>query len=675
MIRSLVKKVPVPRWHKQANRASIRVVRTVPHSLRKVVEKQENALAWSAEPPECRCNSQYRHLWESAGDITILDGHFALLPVTIYQHDSVLRSGDPLPQHGQKSRCETVAGLQRLAGSLHAEHPPWRSALPLNLFNESGSDLKRVCQVVENLCSVAYVRIVDKHSSAMWAFCRRWAWYEHIRFVKDEGYQPVDKSVLQVSRILKERVSEHGWKAGTNARIALMYLLGKAKSLRLPDILWRPIAAASRPFVSRNTLRIAARAFTCFLRCLCTEVTAAILALRISDIAPWLNDLSHWGATCIGEAGCKEQFNRIKPSTTLEEIREASQFLYQKRRWGSTDIVWSIHRDCKALDRAGKAASASFWHLSHEELESMVRFSLTEHNTVWCAGSLWKRSGAIPMGGSFSAQCADLHSIWAMKRNVDIMKRFGKLVRTVPFPLWETPTGNTVSLSQLRDNVNVAAKGPTAPQEMSRVCSALNDCWGLPVLCDCLSQGEECTGVCMSQRLRILGLTVHVGETVVCYSTPSALNNQLILKWGPSLHSPWAMNAASLSNIFTGSLINSMPFQFSWSCFLLSVSSWMQLAFLCGHSASVILRAMKAAVHKCCSRSEWCVEASIGWAVVQARNLPTSPKDAGGLLQRWLQQQAHWSDVKYACWHVPHEGSCSEHCAAWNSDYHMLSHI
>ena len=41
VIRSLVKKVPVPRWHKQAIRASVRVVRTVPHSLRKVVEKQE----------------------------------------------------------------------------------------------------------------------------------------------------------------------------------------------------------------------------------------------------------------------------------------------------------------------------------------------------------------------------------------------------------------------------------------------------------------------------------------------------------------------------------------------------------------------------------------------------------------------------------------------------------
>ena len=57
VIRGLVKNVPVRRWHKQAIRASIRVIRTVPHSLRKVVEKQENALAWAEQPPECCCNS------------------------------------------------------------------------------------------------------------------------------------------------------------------------------------------------------------------------------------------------------------------------------------------------------------------------------------------------------------------------------------------------------------------------------------------------------------------------------------------------------------------------------------------------------------------------------------------------------------------------------------------
>ena len=152
-------------------------------------------------------------------------------------------------------------------------------------------------------------------------------------------------------------------------------------------------------------------------------------------------------------------------------------------------IIWSVHRDCKDLDRVGRAASSAFWHLSHDELTQLVQFSLTEDNQVWCAGAMWRRSDAIPMGGSFSAQCADLHSLWALKQGIETMKRFGKLIEQGPFPAWEAPAGNTVSLSQFRDNVTVAAKGPSAKSQMARVCNALSECWSLPVHCDCLSRG------------------------------------------------------------------------------------------------------------------------------------------------------------------------------------------
>ena len=285
-------------------------------------------------------------------------------------------------------------------------------------------------------------------------------------------------------------------------------------------MLWRPIAAASCPFVSRHTLRIAARAFTCFLRALCESITASMLVLRVSGVAPWVRTLSQWGVTCVGEADCKEQFNWIRPNITVRELQEASQFLYHKRRWGAEAIIWSIHRDCKELDRAGRAASSAFWHFSHEELTQLVQFSLTEDNQVWCAGAMWKRADTIPMGGSFSAQCADLHSLWAPGQGVDIMRRFGTLIKQDPFPVWETPAGNTVSLSQFWDNVNVAAKGPSASNEMSRVCDALSECWNLPVHCDCLSRGDVCNGSCMNDKLRILGVTIHVGSSVMCFSTP-----------------------------------------------------------------------------------------------------------------------------------------------------------
>ena len=233
--------------------------------------------------------------------------------------------------------------------------------------------------------------------------------------------------------------------------------------------------------------------------------------------------LSDWGATCIGDADCKEQFNGIKSATTVEELRAASQYLYHRKCLGATSIIWSGHRDCKSLDRAGRAASGSFWHLSHNELVSIVKFSLTEENHMWSVGSLWRRSDAIPMGGSFSVQCAEFHGLWGLKMNMSAMQRLGQLIQTTPVPLWLTPSRNTIS--QFRDNVNVAAKGPSAHREMSRVCSTLTECWRLVVLCNCLSKGDQCVGHCMQSSLRILGLTIHLQGSVVCYSTPFALNH------------------------------------------------------------------------------------------------------------------------------------------------------
>ena len=72
---------------------------------------------------------------------------------------------------------------------------------------------------------------VDKHSSAMWAFCKQWAWGQHIKFVTDEGYAMVTETRDQVKNKPRMRVSAGGSKAGVGAKVALMYLLGKAKAL------------------------------------------------------------------------------------------------------------------------------------------------------------------------------------------------------------------------------------------------------------------------------------------------------------------------------------------------------------------------------------------------------------------------------------------------------------
>ena len=68
----------------------------------------------------------------------------------------------------------------------------------------------------------------------------------------------------------------------------------------------------------------------------------------------------------------------------------------------------------------------------------------------------------------------------------------------------------------------------------------------------------------------------------------------------------------------------------------------------------MILRAIKIAIHKCCSRAAWCVDASIQWAVVQAHHLPTTPADTGYLLRGWLQREAEWDGTGQLMLHGMH---------------------
>ena len=191
VVRGMIKGMAVPRWQRQAVQASIHVVRTVPHTLRKVVEKHQNKNAWDADRPECCCNEQHRKIWEAVGRVTTIEGHFALLPVALQHQGAVVRSGDPIPQHGQKSRSDCISDLERLASALHTHMSDTDKTLPRAMFTESGDTLRSVRESVDLLWSVAYVRIVDKHSSAMWAFCKQWAWDQHIKFVTDEGYARV----------------------------------------------------------------------------------------------------------------------------------------------------------------------------------------------------------------------------------------------------------------------------------------------------------------------------------------------------------------------------------------------------------------------------------------------------------------------------------------------------
>ena len=114
------------------------------------------------------------------------------------------------------------------------------------------------------------------------------------------------------------------------------------------------------------------------------------------------------------------------------------------------------------------------------------------------------------MGGPFSAQSADLGSIWGVKQRTDLMRRLGNLSFSPRgHLLWTTPRGNVLSLAQFRDNVLVGAKGPTARSQMQQVCDTLSAVWSLPVLCDYMTEDNQvCLQTCMSDTVTAMGFTI-----------------------------------------------------------------------------------------------------------------------------------------------------------------------
>ena len=153
-------------------------------------------------------------------------------------------------------------------------------------------------------------------------FCQAWAWDALQTFLTVQGYSWEAADQSSIFQDLQHAVQRHAWPSNPKARLALLYLIGKAKSSIRVEILWRPITAASSPIISRSHLRIAARAYTCFLRTLVSELPTAFLVRNLNDMGSWVRKLGSWSPQCIGEAGCKEQFDHVPPS--VNHMREAA---------------------------------------------------------------------------------------------------------------------------------------------------------------------------------------------------------------------------------------------------------------------------------------------------------------------------------------------------------------
>ena len=102
-------------------------------------------------------------------------------------------------------------------------------------------------------------------------------------------------------------------KQGKLGKLCALYVLAKAKSRRTQKWVFRGISASSAPLLQRRQLRKGARAFTCTLRMLQTEITHNFQYTDIQSVAGWLSFITRKGTRAITEVDCKKKFDNIHP--------------------------------------------------------------------------------------------------------------------------------------------------------------------------------------------------------------------------------------------------------------------------------------------------------------------------------------------------------------------------
>ena len=227
VLRCMVQLCPVLAWEKQALHEAIRVVRSSPITVKRLFDSANREFDKHSSRPPCLCHT----VDHTKGNVTCIEGHLALIPVKIHLRGKPLRPDDSIPMSGSKVRSRSLTDLQRIPHQIGASVPNLAGMLPLSLWPDSGSAVRSVQSQVTEISQSHYVRIVDKGVGMLWGFCEHWMWSVLEEFLRKEKYVPCSQSQQEISDAVKKLVQGNDWTVNPQGRMALLYLIGKAKSL------------------------------------------------------------------------------------------------------------------------------------------------------------------------------------------------------------------------------------------------------------------------------------------------------------------------------------------------------------------------------------------------------------------------------------------------------------
>ena len=107
VIRRMISSSPLTAWEKQALHKSVRVVRSTPYTVQRLIQKPAKQFDASPSRPKCACH-RIAHLATH-----MPDGHCAVIPVQFsLPSGTPVRPKDPLPIPGHEARAAAIKCLQ-----------------------------------------------------------------------------------------------------------------------------------------------------------------------------------------------------------------------------------------------------------------------------------------------------------------------------------------------------------------------------------------------------------------------------------------------------------------------------------------------------------------------------------------------------------------------------------